>query len=232
MTDILPRKINHEVTKNAKFFLRYFFAFFVFSWLILILSGRRSSRPGFQFMNNDTELTVFENENENDNNNGAGAEKDRSRGLLVVGAIAALMLTILIIALAVTKSAGDREVENMARAGSPEFDAYKDKVTVDVDPEGKMVYPNMIGMWQLEARATLTNRGDRELTGVEVVGKMLDFEDKVIAQAVKRPIPRIRKDPLKPGESMNIVLKVDAPKNITEDAVKDITIELHGVRFQ
>jgi hypothetical protein len=95
-----------------------------------------------------------------------------------------------------------------------------------------MVYPNMIGMWQLEARATLTNRGDRELTGVEVVGKMLDFEDKVIAHAVKLPIPRIRKEPLKPGESMNIVLKVDAPKKISENDVKDITIELHGVRFQ
>ena len=183
-------------------------------------------------MNNDTELTVLENENENDNNNGAGAEKDRSRGLLVVGAIAALMLVILIIALAMTKSTRDREIENMARAGSQEFDAYKDKVTVDVDPEGKMVYPNMIGMWQLEARARLTNRGDRELTGVEVVGKMLDFEDKVISQAVKLPIPRIRKEPLKPGESMNIVLKVDAPKKITENDVKDITIELHGVRFQ
>ncbi len=181
-------------------------------------------------MDNETQLTVFENENENEN--GAGFEQNRSRGLLAVGAIAALMLSLLIIALVMTKSAGDREVENMARAGSPEFDAYKDKVTVEVDPEGKMVYPNMIGMWQLEARAKLTNRGDRELTGVEVVGKMLDFEDKIIAQAIKLQIPRIRKDPLKPGESMNIVLKVDAPQKITEDEVKDITIELRGLRFQ
>jgi len=185
-------------------------------------------------MNNETELAVFENENENENenNNDADVEQNRSRGLLAVGAIAALMLAILIFALVMTKSAGDREVEKMARAGSPEFDAYKDKVTVEVDPDGKMVYPNMIGMWQLEARAKLTNRGNRELTGVEVVGKMLDFEDKVIAQAIKLQIPRVRKDPLKPGESMNIVLKVDAPQKITENDVKDITIELRGLRFQ
>jgi hypothetical protein len=183
-------------------------------------------------MDNDSQLTVFDNDNENENNNGAGVEQDRSRGLLVVGVIAALMLAILIAALAMTKSSADREVENMARAGSPEFDAYKDKVTVDVDPQGKMVYPNMIGMWQLEARATLTNRGDRELTGVEVVGKMIDLEDKVIAQAIRLPIPRIQKGPLKPGESMKIVLKVDAPQKITEDDVKDITIELRGLRFQ
>src|SRR5262245_29662865 len=183
-------------------------------------------------MDNDTQIAVFDNDNENENNNGAGVEQNRSRGLLAVGAIAALMLAILIIALVMTKSSGDREAENLARAGSPEFDAYKDKVTVEVDPEGKMVYPNMIGMWQLEARAKLTNLGDRELTGVEVVGKMLDFEDKVIAQAIKLQIPRIRKDPLKPGEPMNIVLKVDAPQKITEDDVKDITIELRALRFQ
>ena len=183
-------------------------------------------------MDNDTQLSVLENDNDNGNNNGAAAEQDRSRGLLAVGAIAALMLAILIIALVMTKSAGDREVENMARAGSPEYDAYKDKVTVVVDPEGKMVYPNMIGMWQLAARATLTNRGDRELTGVEVVGKMLDLEDKVIAQAVQLTIPRVQKGPLKPGQSMNIVIKVDAPQKTTEDEVKDITIELRGLRFQ
>src|SRR5215475_9049634 len=183
-------------------------------------------------MDNDTQLSVLDNDNDNENNNGAVAEQDRSRGLLFVGAIAALMLAILIIALVMTKSTGDREVENMARAGSPEFDAYKDKVTVEVDPEAKMVYPNMIGMWQLEARAKLTNRGDRELIGVEVVGKMIDFEDKVIAQTVQLSIPRIKKGPLKPGESRDIKVVVDAPQKTTEDQVKDLTIELRGLRFQ
>jgi len=181
-------------------------------------------------MDNDTQLTVLENEN--DNNNGAGVEQNRSRGVLVVGAIAALMLALLIIALVMTRSAGDREVENMVRAGSPEFDAYKDKVVVEVDPEGKMVYPNMIGMWQLQAKAKLSNLGDRELLGVEVIGKMIDHEDKVIAQAVKLPIPRAQPGPLKPGESTTIWVKVDAPRKITEDDVKDITVELRGLRFQ
>jgi hypothetical protein len=183
-------------------------------------------------MDNDSQLTVFENENENENNNGAGVEQDRSRGLLVVGVIAALMLAILITALAITKSSTDREVENMARAGSPEFDAYKDKVTVEVDPEGKMVYPNMIGMWQLQAKAKLSNLGDRELLSVEVIGKMIDHEDKVIAHAIKLPIPRVQPGPLKPGESTNIWVKVDAPQKVTEDEVKDITIELRGLRFR
>src|SRR5262245_14695061 len=179
-------------------------------------------------MDNDTQLAVFENDNENDN----VSERDRSRALLIVGAIAALMLAIVITALMMTKPASEKEVENMVRAGSPEFDAYKDKVVLEIDQDSKMVHPNMIGMWQLAVQATLSNRGDRELTVVEVTGKMIDLQDKVIADATSRPIPRIRPAPLKPGESMTVKVKVDAPAKITEGEVKDILMELSGLRFQ
>ncbi|MCG3160462.1 MAG: hypothetical protein JMDDDDMK_01531 [Acidobacteria bacterium] len=175
-------------------------------------------------MDNDTQLAVFENGNESE------AEHDRSRALLIVGAIAVVVLAALIALLLMTKPGSEREVENMVRAGSPEFDAYKDKVELEITD--KVVHPNMIGMWQLEARARLTNRGDRPLKAVEVHGKMLDLEDKVIAQADSRPIPRIRQAPLNPGESMNISVKVDAPAKVSEGEVKDIVIELRGLRFQ
>ncbi len=177
-------------------------------------------------MDNDTQLAVFENENDN----GYAVEQDRSRALLIVGAIAALILAVLITLLAMTKPAAVREAENMLHAGSPEFDAYKGKVELEVIE--KVVHPNMVGMWQLESRARLTNRGDRPIMGVEVLGKMLDMDDKVLKESVSRPIPRIRQEPLKPGESMNISVKVDAPGKVTEADVKDITIELMGLRFQ
>jgi hypothetical protein len=118
----------------------------------------------------------------------------------------------------------------MVRAGAAEFDSYKGKVELEVIE--KVTHPNMIGMFQLEVRATLHNRGDRPLTAVEILGKMLDMDDKVIAQNVSIPIPRVRKEPLKPGESMKISVKVDAPAKITEGEVKDIVVELRGLRFQ
>jgi hypothetical protein len=177
-------------------------------------------------MDNETQMTVFENENENYN----GVEQDRSRALLVVGAIATLVMAALITMLALTKPTSVKEVENMARAGSAEYEAYKDKIGLEVSE--KVVHPNMIGMWQLEVRAKLVNKTDRPLTAVEVKGRMFNLDDKVIAQASSMPIPRIRKEPLNPGESMNISVKVDAPGNVTEAEVKDILIELQGLRFQ
>ncbi len=177
-------------------------------------------------MEDDTQLSVFENGADN------GAEQDRSRALLIVGAIAVLVMAALITMLVMTKPESVKEVENMVRAGSPEFETYKNKVELEVDPNDKIVHPNMMGMWQLEVRARLHNRGDRPLIGVEVLGKMYDLEDKIIAQARSLPIPRVRKDPLNPGESMRISVKVDAPGNVTEAEVKDMLLELNGLRFQ
>jgi hypothetical protein len=167
---------------------------------------------------------MFENENFKD------VEQARSRALLVVGAVGALVLTALIVMLARTKPESVSVTENMVRAGAPEFDSYKDKVELEVIE--KVVHPNMIGMFQLEVRAKLHNRGDRALTGVEILGRMFDMEDKTIAQNVSIPIPRVRREPLKPGESMNISVKVDAPAKVSEGEIKDIVIELRGLLFQ
>jgi hypothetical protein len=184
-------------------------------------------------MENDSKLTVFENKNDDDINiDFAPEQSNRPWPLLIGGAIGALVLAILIAALVITKPPIDHESEKMVRAGSPEFDAYKDKVALEIDPDTRMVHPNMIGMWQLRAKAKLKNLGDRELIGVEVIGRLIDYEDKVLAQVVKLPIPRDKPGPLKPGESDDIFIGVDAPVKVTEAEVKNITIELRGLRFR
>jgi hypothetical protein len=165
-----------------------------------------------------------------DNKTDKDTQPARSRAILVVGAIAALVLTALIVLLARSKPQSFSQVENIVRTGSPEFDAYKDKVELEVIE--KVVHPNMIGMFQLEVRARVHNRGDRPLTAVEILGKMFDLEDKILAQNVSIPIPRVRREPLNPGESMRISVKVDPPGKVSEHDVKDITIELRGLRFQ
>lgn len=165
-----------------------------------------------------------------DNETDKNTEQTRSHALLVVGAIAVLVLTALIVLLARSKPERVSVVENIVRAGTPEFDSYKDKI--ELETTDKITYDNWIGMFQIDVRAKLHNRGDRTLTAVEILGKMLDMEDKVISQSVSIPIPRLRREPLKPGESMKISVKVDAPGKISEGEVKDVVIELRGLRFQ
>lgn len=157
----------------------------------------------------------------------------RSRAILLIGAIGALVLALLMIlareALQ-TDSPRGAILENAVRAGAADFDSYRERLALE--EKEIIVHPNMIGMAQYEVRAKLTNRGDRTISGLEMVGRIINLQDQAVKEAISLPIPRLRQQPLGPGESMRISVKVDAPARVSEADVKDVTIELRGLRFQ
>ena len=172
-------------------------------------------------------------------------EQRRSRMLMILGGAGALALAMVIVFLSrgtrtatVPPNAGAQlpggtqvRLENAVRAGAAEFDAYKAKLTLeDFDKIGAA---NAMGMTQLALRARLTNRGDRTLNGVEVAlrAMSLNEEGKVLALNYGLPIPN-KQSELKPGESMQITVKVDLPSTISEGDVADIVPEITGLRFR
>lgn len=157
-------------------------------------------------------------------------DRRRSRLILLAGAAGALLLALIFILVARSGPTPTTAVVDLLRAGSPEFEGYKSRIALN-DKE-IIVHPNMIGMAQYEVRARLVNQGDRALTAVEMGGKMLDLQDKVIAENASLPVPRVRRNPLGPGESMPVSVKVDAPAKVTEADVKDVLIEVRGLKFE
>ena len=143
-----------------------------------------------------------------------------------------LLLAVGVMLFARNKPHESLALEGASRAGASDFEAYKSKVEVEIGEDGKVVYDNMIGMFQIGVRAKIHNRGDRAITGLEIVGKMLSLEDKVLSQRISIPIPNGRTEPLKPGETMSVSLKVDAPNKITEADVKDVILEVQALKFQ
>ncbi len=157
--------------------------------------------------------------------------EDNKRGKLIVGALGLLALALVAGVIYVAGSKGEAKppLPNAVWAGSAEFDNYKSKVEIEVIE--KVVHPNMIGMKQFEIRARVTNRGDRVLTGIELIGRMIGLDDKVIKESISVPIPRVRTEPLKPGESIKVSVKIDGPANVSEGEVKDLLVELRGLQF-
>ena len=157
--------------------------------------------------------------------------EDTKRGNLIVGTLGFLAIALIVgvIYIATSKAEEKPPLPNAARAGAAEFDNYKSKVEIEVID--KVVHPNMIGMKQYEIKARLTNRGDRALTGIELVGRMIDLGDKLIKETVSVPIPRMRTEPLKPGESIKVSVKIDGPGNLSEGEIKDLLVELRGLQF-
>ena len=161
----------------------------------------------------------------------APQEENTARGKLIVGGLGLLALILIgsVLYLAGSKPKPVVVLPRAVRAGTAEFDSYKDKVSLEIIE--RIVHPNMMGMKQYEVQARVTNRGDRALTGIELAGQMIDLNDKLIKEAISLPIPRARTEPLKPGESMKVSVKVDGPGKVSEDDVKDLRIELRGLQF-
>lgn len=162
------------------------------------------------------------------------AQRNRSKLLLRIGAITAVLAVVVVIALALMKQKQDSPfLDNALRAGSPEFEAYKARVTLTPSEKQEVLaQTNSVDMVRFTIKAEIHNQSDRTLTGVEVIALVYDLEDKIIAQKVGQPIPRQRSAPLKPGERSRFVIGIDAPAKYTEADVKLVKAELHGLQFQ
>jgi hypothetical protein len=158
-------------------------------------------------------------------------EESNPRGKLIAGGLAIIALSLIgaVFYIAVSKPKSAPALPNAMHAGTAEFDSYKDKVSLEVIE--KIVHPNLVGMKQYEVQARVTNLGDRTLTGIELAGKMIDLSDNLIKESLSFPIPRARTEPLKPGESMKVSVKIDGPGKVSEDDIKDLLVELRGLQF-
>jgi len=159
-------------------------------------------------------------------------EQKKSRIILWVGWVVVVLFVAVIVLFVKSRPHETPSLDGAFGAGNAEYEAYKSKVEIEINPEDKNTYDNMMGMFQIDVRAKIHNRGDRTITGMEVIGKMLDMDDKPISQRLSIPIPRLRNEPLKPGESMRMSVKIDAPAKVTEGEIKDVTIELKSLKFQ
>jgi len=157
--------------------------------------------------------------------------EEKKRANLIVGVLGLLALGLIgaVIWIATSKPKEQPPLPNAVRTGTADFDNYKSKVELEMLET--VVHPNMIGLKQYQIKARLTNRGERTLTGVEVVGKMFGLDDRLITEGIGVPIPRIRPEPLKPGETIKFSVKIEPPAKVSEDDIKNFAVELRGLQF-
>ncbi len=159
----------------------------------------------------------------------AGDRQERRKLLIGLTAIAGFVIILLIAIFLGIGERKPRDIEGILRAGTPEFDAYRHNVQVEMIET--VVHPNLIGMAQHEVRGRIINGGDRPLTAVEIHGRMIGLDDGTIAEVNGLPIPRTRETPLAPGDSFSFSLKIDRPGNVKEESVKDHSLELRGLKW-
>lgn len=170
-------------------------------------------------------------------------EQRRSRGLMILGGIGAVALAAIILFFssssrstsAVNSGAKmpggpQMKLDGALRAGTPEFDNYQNQL--EFKETEVFASQNAMGMTQFIVKSQLTNKGDKSLAGIELSAKAYGLDEKIVAENSSIPIPRLRSEPLKPGESIRVTIKLDTPSTITKDDIARVVPLLSGLKFQ
>jgi hypothetical protein len=125
---------------------------------------------------------------------GRDSEERSRRAIFVVAGLVALLLIGGLIGFLKTRPApptpgavADPKLEGALRAGSPDFDKYREMIKVD---EPIADYANSVaGDIQMNMATTVRNFTGRTISGLEMRGAVVDFEGKPIKERTKIVIP-------------------------------------------
>ena len=129
-----------------------------------------------------------------DEQNKRDADHSRRNIFVIAGLVAALLIAGLIWFLKTRpepQPAGvpvDQKLEGGLRAGSAEFDKFRDLIKLDNEPIAE--YANSVaGDIQMNLATTVRNFTGRTINGLEMRGAVVDFEGKVLKERTKIVIP-------------------------------------------
>jgi hypothetical protein len=154
-------------------------------------------------------------------------EKDRSRSIMLLSGAAVLLVVGLVILFSSIVSQ-DVKVE-MARPGSQEFDDYSRFVSIAI----KSKYTGeRLGVKYARIVCTVRNDGDRVITGLQVRGMMVGFNNEVLKDKVMSPIPnrRERRETLDPHQSFEIDMNVEPIPDPSQ--IMDMLVEIDALKVR
>ncbi len=114
-----------------------------------------------------------------------------------------------------------------SHAGEPVFEKYH--TLVQLADKKYFTAANLLGQTQAMARGKILNMSDKTVTGVELRGKVIGKQDKVLATALAAPVPRkIPSIPPKGTVEFNVTID-GIPRG---EEIMDITVEIEGLMVQ
>jgi hypothetical protein len=121
----------------------------------------------------------------------------------------------------------EQQLGPMLRAGSPEFEKYREKIVLD-QPEADEA-TRAIGDIVMTLRTTVRNFTGRTLNGLEIYAAVVDLEGKPIKERTVTVIPD-RRPELENNQTMPIQVMLEG---MSKDAVRaNIKMQVTGIRFK
>ncbi|MBC7909037.1 MAG: hypothetical protein H7Y30_00965 [Pyrinomonadaceae bacterium] len=162
------------------------------------------------------------------------AEKSNTQRniFIVVGAISVLLIAGLVYLAKRPAADGTAQpqLEGAIRAGTPEFEKYKEFVKVD-EPEA-LESPRTVGGIWMKLSTTVRNFTGKTINGLEMRGTVVDIQGNPVKDRVMVIIPNAAKDltELEPNKTLPVDIVVEG---FSKDADRpNIKMEVTAVRFK
>ena len=157
-------------------------------------------------------------------------EKDGSRTIIfIIIAVIALLLIggVLYVRSQPDTAAAQPHLDGALRAGSPDFEKYRDLVRLDEPEATEAVRP--IGDIVMPLTTTARNFTGRTINGLEIHAAVVDSQKNPIKERTVIVVPT-KQPELEPNKTMKISVLLDGMKK--DDDRANIKMEVTGIRFK
>jgi hypothetical protein len=163
------------------------------------------------------------------------AETDNSRRMIYIVIIGVSVLLIAGLIYVATRpstngnAAGQQQrLEGGLRAGSPEFEQYRERIVLDKPEATEAARP--IGDIVMRLTSTARNFTGRTINGLEVYAAVVDSQGKPVKERTVVAIPKPGQTELDPNRTIEVPVMLEGMKK--EDDRANIKMEVTAVRFK
>lgn len=159
----------------------------------------------------------------------ASTEDSRKNVIIGVAVISALVIGGLFYFLLRATGGGSPPptLQGAIRAGSPEWEQYRQKIVLDPPEADEARRP--LGDIVMTLRCTVRNFTGQTLRGLEMKGSVVDYDGNPVRERVVVVIPTERQPELGPNKTMTAVVVIEGFKE--SDNRANIRMDVSGFRF-
>jgi len=158
---------------------------------------------------------------------------ESNRTLIIAVAIAAAVVIAIIFgfllwAVSSSNPTAGTTLQGALRPGNPEFEKHKPNIALD-EVEG-FEAKRALGDLTMTLRTTVRNLTGKTITGLEMKGSVVDYENKPVKEKTLIFIPSERAQELLPNKTMQVQMMLDGMKD--SDPRAQIKMEVVGIKIK
>jgi hypothetical protein len=146
-------------------------------------------------------------------------EKPRRTLVIIVAVIAAVLIggVFYLLMRQTAAPVAPTALADAIRAGSPEFEQYRQKIVLETSDEADQS-TNVLGGFQMTLETTVRNFTGRTITGLELRGAVLTSEGKVLRERTMVVVPSAKRSEIEPNKTMFVTVPISGMKESDDRA--------------